>query len=643
MRNRGLTLLWQAGSTKADKVEYSKLIRFYRVFGQHFKPYRGLLLLAYSSLGAMILCNLLVPWPIKLVIDNIVLKQPLPDALGFLTPWFTEKPLLSLGLLSLSIIGIGLMVALFSYLNKFYLSAVGDYMTADIRRRIFSHLQRLSISFHNSHRAGDIVYRIMSDTDDAKELLVVLPQQLIQRLLTIVSITGVMLFLNWHLALIAFSVVPLIYLFMRRFGVGVEKATKRQKKRESNLTSLVVENAKSIALIKAYGQEEAAINNFEEENRASLTHELNVISLEKTFSRVVDLLVATSTAVILYVGARIVLGSEVSPGTLVIFVAYLDELYGPIDKLTAIMINLAKNQVAGNRITELVDQKQAIQDVDNALPAHIFAGWVEFRNVTFAYDDEPVLKNISFKVEPGETIALVGHSGAGKSTLLNLLMRFYDPTEGQILIDGVDLRCLRVHELRAKITIVLQEAMLFSRSIYDNIAFGRPDATLDDVKRAARLAQADTFIEKLPDGYETQIKEGGSNLSGGQKQRINIARAIIRDTPLLILDEPTTGLDAVAEAKVTAATERLTEGKTTFIIAHKFSTIQNADKILFLEHGKLVDFGTHDELLERCPNYRKLYGIQVAASEQMLKCNNVQTSGVDGQVSSSSLQVAGRL
>jgi ATP-binding cassette subfamily B protein len=526
---------------------------------------------------------------------------------------------LTLALLALSIIGIQILVAFVAYLNKFYLAAVGDYIVADIRQRIFAHLQRLSLTFHKAAESGDLVYRMMEDTAGVKELLITVPQQLVQRIVTIGAVTAMMFWLEWRLALIAIAVVPLVYYFMRTFGAGVEKATKAQKKHESKLTSLVVENVKALALIKAYGQETAAIANFEHENQASLEGELAVIALGKTFSRVVDMLVAVATSIVLYVGGRVVLATDLPPGTLVIFVAYLAELYGPIDKLSAIMISLAKNQVAGHRVMELVESKLVMHNRRNALPVTNVTGRIEFRHVTFAYQGrnpvgferrQAALKAISFTVEPGETVALVGQSGAGKSTLINLLMRFYDPQKGTILLDGQDLRRYQLRALRNSMTVVLQDAMLFSRTVRENIAFGKAHATDEEIITAARLAQAHEFIEALPDGYDTVIHEGGSNLSGGQRQRINIARALIRAAPILILDEPTTGLDATAEEQVTAAMAHLTKGKTTFMIAHKFHTIRHADRILLLHAGELLAQGSHDELWQSCKAYRDLYELQ---------------------------------
>lgn len=600
--------------TGQDKIDFSQLIRFYKVFGRHYRKYWQILTLAYGSLIATILVSLFEPWPLKLIIDHIILNEPVPDRVAFLNRWISNNVEGTLAGLALSIILIEVLVSTLSYLNKFYVSSAGYYMVADIRERVFAHLQRLSLSFHNTSQSGDIIYRMTSDFEDLKELLIGGPQDLAQRLLTIVSITVLMLWLNWKLALIAFSVVPVMYIFTHRFGADVQKAVKKQKEKESQVASIIAENVTAMTLIQAYGQEEAEKAHFNQQNLASLEYELRTITLSKTFKRVSDMLVAIGTSAVLYFGARFVLAADIPPGTLVLFVAYLKELYGPIDKLSEAVLGFARNLVSGERIMELVENDMVVQDDPNAVPAPVFKGRVEFRDVTFGYKkDMDVLKNLNFVVEPGQTIALVGHSGAGKSTLISLLLRFYDPDEGRILVDGTDIHRYQLKSLRSRMTIVLQEAVLFRKTIRENIAFGKPDATDEEIIRAARLAQAHDFITQLPDGYDTLILEGGTNLSGGQKQRISIARAMIRDSPILILDEPATGLDAEIEAKISAAIRHLTRGKTTFIIAHKFSTVRNADKILLLEDGVLVQQGTHEDLLYTSSEYRELYELQLGS------------------------------
>jgi ATP-binding cassette subfamily B protein len=325
----------------------------------------------------------------------------------------------------------------------------------------------------------------------------------------------------------------------------------------------------------------------------------------------VQLTIACGTTAVIYFGARRVLGGALSPGDLLVFSAYLKELYGPIDKFSEILVDLAQAVVSGERLVELVDQPVVIKDAPHAKPAPALKGDVDFDRVAFAYKKgQKVLHNLTFQARSGQMVALVGSSGAGKSTIANLIMRFYDPSEGSIQIDGVDIRKYTLVSLRSQITVVLQDTYLFRKSIRDNIALGRPNATDEEIIAAAKAAQAHDFIMALPQGYDTLIEERGVNFSGGQKQRLNIARAILRNAPILILDEPTTGLDALSEAQINKALMRLMEGRTTFVIAHRYSTITMADHILLIEDGKITEEGRHEELLERSATYRNMYELQ---------------------------------
>jgi ATP-binding cassette subfamily B protein len=544
-------------------------------------------------------------------LDYVVLGHALPPQAAFLGQWFGQEPQALLLALVLGFICLRLVDTFFSYLHKVGILTAAATMLADIRERVFAHLQRLSLSFHESTTSGDLTYRITSDVGGIGGILIGLPQHIVQRCISVVLHVGVMVAVEWRLTLIACSVMPILFYVSRRMGSGVQSATETKRSKESEVSSIIVENIAAMALVQAYGREDVQLARFEAENRQSLESSITATRLTKTFKRIGDFLAALGTAGVVYYGGSLALDGSMLPGTLILFISYLRRLYRPTEQLSMLILQVARGQVAGKRLLELVESDMVMQDEPHAVPAPRFQGQVAFQQVSFAYQQgATVLKKISFVAEPGEMIAVVGHSGAGKSTLISLLLRFYDPQEGRILIDGRDVRDFTLKSLREQMTVVMQEAHLLHKTVHENIGFGNIDATGADVLRAATLAQAHDFIMAMPEGYAALIEEGGKNLSGGQKQRLNIARAIVRDTPILILDEPVTALDARSEAAVRRALEELTHGRTTFIVAHKFATIASADKILVLERGELVAYGTHTELLETSTAYRELYDLQ---------------------------------
>jgi ATP-binding cassette subfamily B protein len=594
-----------------EKVSFRTMVRMYKVFGPHYKKHWKQLAVAYTGLLLTTLVSLLSPWPLKLILDYVILENPLPEKAAFLTQWLGDNVQALLVSLVLAFIVLQVLDSIVSYLHKIGLLTVGETMVTEIKERIFAHLQRLSLSFHASARTGDLIYRMISDVGSLNTILIQVPENFVYRFVMIFAHVGLMLVVEWRLALAAFSVIPILYYYQRRFGSDIQSVTKKKRDKEGDVTSLIAENLTAMALVQAYGREDWQQARFESENRESLELGISAMRLSKVFKRVSDILVAIGTCGVVYYGGSLALEGTILPGTLVLFAAYLKKLYSPVEKFADMLLEVTKGQVAGERLLELVECDMVMQDDPNAVPAPPFQGRIEFRNVSFSYQKGvEVLTNLSFVVGPGETVALVGHSGAGKSTLISLLLRFHDPQKGQILIEGGNIREFTLKSLRSQMTVVMQEAKLFNKTVRENIGFGKIDATEEEIIQAAKLAQAHDFIMQMSQGYDTMISEGGNNLSGGQKQRLNIARAIIRNTPILILDEPATALDAKAEAKIHQALDELTKGKTTFIIAHKFSTIARADKILVLEEGRLVGYGTHDELINTCRHYRELYELQ---------------------------------
>ncbi len=622
----------KAKKKEREKLDLKGLAKTYKTFGRHYKKYWKILTVAYLFLFATIGVAVLSPWPLKLILDHLILDEPLDQSVAFLKPIFDIDPKLLLLVLALAIVVLAVLEAVFSYVNKFYVSSTGDRINADIRERVFAHLQRLSLSFHDSARSGNLVYLLTSDANEMSAIMIDFPQDFTQRIVTFGAYAAIMLALDWRLGLIALSTVPLIYLFTKYFGASMKGAIRRKREREGEVASIVAENITAMALVQAYGREDTERSRFNVEAQQSLDAQLHALRFHKTYSRITEFLVTMSTAGVLYFGGRFALHDDITAGTLVLFVSYLRDVYGSFDKFSGLFIKLAQSQVSAERLLDLVENDMVVRDEPKAMPAPAFKGRIEFRDVNFAYKrGQNVLKHLNFVVEPGETVALVGHSGAGKSTLISLLLRFYDPQQGQILIDGMDIRQFTIKSLREQMTILLQDAMLFRQTVRENIAFGKKDATEEEIIEAAKRAEAHEFISQMPDGYDTMMYESGDNLSGGQKQRINIARAIIRNTPIVILDEPVTGLDAKAEAKVNLAIQHLTRGKTTFIIAHKFSTIVNANKIIMLEEGQLAHLGTHEQLLRQSPPYRELYELQFGWQRE-LAAETAAANGGNGRL-----------
>ena len=594
-----------------DRIDLRSLLRIYRVFGRHYLPYAKVLTLSFVCLFAALAAEMLTPWPLKLILDHVILKRPFEGRLSALNPWLERDPLALLLLLALTIVLVTVAEALFSYVNKYFASGTGDRIAADIRERVFEHLQRRSLSLDESAHSGNVVYLLTTDTKVMKNLLIDLAQDLIQRVSAVALYSGLMLALDWRLGLVALSTTPLVWILTSHFGSSTKGAVRERRLYESEVSSVVADNVEAMALVQAYGREATEFKRFSERNAKSLEAQLKALRLHRTYGRLVQLLITLSTAGVLWFGARFALKGEILPGTLVVFVAYLRDIYGYFERFSLMFLNLARSLVSGERLADFMERDIEVEERPDAVPAPRFQGRIEFRDVGFSYrDGVDVLDRVSFVAEPGRTIAVVGPSGAGKSTLIGMLLRLYDPKRGQVLIDGNDVRAFTLESLRSQVTILLQEAMLFRRSVADNIGFGKRGATREEIVTAAKRAEAHDFITAMRDGYDTVMAEGGDDLSGGPRQRINIARAIIRDTPIVVLDEPLTGLDPRAEAEIGAAIRHLGEGRTTFIVAHRFATVRNADAILVLDDGAMVGFGTHEQLLATCTRYRELWELQ---------------------------------
>jgi ATP-binding cassette, subfamily B, bacterial len=578
------------------------------------RPHWKALTLAFIAVLGETLSDVLEPWPIKIVIDNILQSKNLPGWLaGFVSQTFGHEKLAILNFAVAAVVAIAVVGAISSYVEKYLTTSVSQWVTHDLRRTLYNHIQRLSLSEYDKAQTGDLITRITSDIAAVQDFINSALLGMIVNSLTLLGMMAVMFYINWRFTLIALSIVPALFAVVYTFTRRIKKASRAVRKKESELVSVVQEVLSSVRVVKAFAREDFEVSRFESQSLENVETALEARSIKAKLSPIVDVMVAIGTCLVLGYGARLALTGQLSAGILIVFLLYLGKMYKPMRELSKMTDSVSKAIVGYERIREVLEIEARVRDLPRARRAPRFKGKIEFEHVSFSYDDKtPVLKDINFKIEAGQVAAIVGPSGTGKTTIVSLIPRFYDPQSGRVKIDGVDIRQYTLKSVRQQISFVLQETLLFRASVWDNIAYGKPDAKPQEIIRAAKLANAHEFIEKLPEGYDTMVGERGATLSGGQRQRIAIARAIIRDTPILVLDEPTSGLDSASEQAVIEALDRLMDGRTCIVIAHNLNSIRHADVVLVIQDAQLVEQGTHEQLLAAGGIYSNLYKIQTS-------------------------------
>ena len=577
-------------------------------------------LLGLFAVGVETCAALLEPWPVKVVLDSALretkISQPLARAI---TAAFGADRLAVLRFSVVAVLVIALAGAVSSYVEKQSVTTLGQRLMHELRCLVYNHAQRLSMSYHDTKRTGDIISTATSDVDAIQNALSSGVLDTLYYALVLAGMIGIMLYVDWRFTLIALSILPALLIVVFTFTRRIKVASREVRHKEADLVATMQEVLSSIRLVKAFGREDYERERFERESIDIVDATLRARDIKSKLAPAVEILVAGGSAAVLWFGARQVIAGTLTAGVLVVFVLYLGKMYKPIRELSKMSDTYSRALVGWDRIDDFLSIDVSVRDIPGARPAPQLRGAIRLEHVTFSYaSDQPALVDVTLDIAPGTITAIVGPTGSGKTTLINLIARLYDPQSGRVTIDGIDVRELRQQSLREQISFVLQDTLLFRAPIWQNIAYGKPNASRAEIVRAASLANADPFIRELPNGYDTMVGERGVTLSGGQQQRMAIARALLRDAPMLILDEPATGLDAASEVLVLDALERVMRGKTVVVIAHRLTTAERADRIYVLDRGRVREAGTHRELLHADGLYRRFWELQSPAERNQV-------------------------
>jgi len=587
-----------------------------RLVLQLLRPYRSWLLIVFVAMLFEISMSLAAPWPLKLVLDDALGHHKLPDLLAWAHNYGFDRNTLGVALFAgVATLLIAIIGAVATYIDNYYTTSVGQWVANDLRIRIYEHLHRLSLRYYDNVKTGALMSTMTSDVATIQGFASSSTLGILVDLITIVFMVGLMFWLDWDFTLIAVGFTPILVVFLFHFKKMVKEVTRTVRKRQSEVVAVIQEGLGSVRAVKAFGRQDLEVANLEAASHATVEAALKARQVKSLLSPTVSIVVAICTGIVLWKGTSLIVAGTMTAGALTVYLAYLTKFFKPVKDLASMTSAIAQTTVALERIQTILSADDVIHERADATDPGRVKGAITFEHVAFGYEeDTPVLRDVSFSIEPGQIVGVVGPTGSGKSTVLSLLPRFYDPTGGRVLIDGIDVTTFKLSALRAQVGFVLQETVLFRGTIRENIAYGRPGATDEEVVAAAKVANADEFIAKMPHGYDSLVGERGDTLSGGQRQRIGIARAIIRNSPIMILDEPTAALDTESERLVIEGLERLMKGRTVIMIAHRLSTISNADKIVVLKDGVVAEQGSNDELIARGGVYAELHRVQYDAS-----------------------------